>query len=75
MDKAELIDFFEKFTATYGLVVPGDVLRPLFEDITDWKAWNRLHAMSVAYPVDVETVRKIRSCAIAATRGFLGDTA
>jgi hypothetical protein len=75
MDKKKLLDVVEKFTARYSTVIPKELFMPLLEDPTDWQAWNQLHALSIGYSIDRETVRAIRECTQITTRNFLGDVA
>lgn len=75
MDKAKLGSKLREIHKALCTRVDEKYFDPLYEDVTNWTLWNRLHAMSVASSCDKDYVLLIEQCCRAATREFLGDIA
>ena len=60
-------------------VIPKELFQPLYQDVTDWQAWNVLYGRLIAYGVTDTPYRDIIllafECAKAASKLYLGDVA
>lgn len=80
MDKAGLEQNLGHLERVLAGLVPKEYFEPLKEDVTDWRAWNKLYNASIAFGyTGLEKYHRginlAFECARAASRLYLGDIA